>query len=501
MDYNTNLSRRMQLCICDRAAAGEMNMEYSMPDYKPEIKRLLRVSVTLMPPAAYAGAGNAELSGTARFDILYAAPDGMLYSDCVSDTYDLSVPLDKDTVVDMNDEITILPSLRPETVVCRVLAPRKLNIRLRYGAKVRAYGCHTVEEELHGMASGIQRLTGEVMSGAFARSEVHRFDLSEAIPAEGEGVRVVAADVQMCVTDVEVSGGMVGCRGSAAVKLLLCNDEGNDAPYTVTRKIPFSEKLSGEGFSDGMACVANAACEEIHTEIEDGKVLCDIVGHIEAIGGENRATAYTKDIFSTDNLSHETYQAVEYPTMMGTFGGNFTQSLYEPVEGYGISPDATVVDLTVRPQADSVAYERGKWALTGDSTVNLLLKNGDEYTTQELSMPFRYEFDGAEGEARAAIADVHMISGKARVDGGRLGLDCEMGVSLLLCGADDVQMLREATFEEPTEGYGECVVCFPREGETLWNIAKKYHVAPDALRKLNKGAEDVLSGKFLIVNE
>ncbi len=496
MDYNTT----MQLCICDRAAVGELNTEYSMPDYKPEIKRLLRVGVTLMPPAAYAGAGNAEMSGTARFDILYSAPDGMLYSDCVSETYDLSVPFDKEASVDMNDEIVILPSLRPETVVCRVLAPRKLSIRLRYGAKVRAYGRHAIEEELHGMANGIQRLTDEVMSGAFAKSEVHRFDLSEAVPAEGEGVRVVAADVQMCVTDAEVSGGMIGCRGHATVKLLLCQDE-EGTPYAVTRKIPFTENLSGEGFRDGMACVARAVCEEIRTEVEDGKVLCDIVGHIEAMGGENRATAYTKDIFSTENVSREEYQTVEYPTLIGTVGGNFTQSLYEPVESYGISPDATVIDISVRPQADAVTYERGKWALAGDSTVNLLLKNGDEYTTQELSMPFRYEFDGSEGEARAAIANVNMMSGKARVDGGRLGIDCEMGVSLMLCGADSVQMLSEATFGDPTERPCECVICFPREGESLWNVAKKYHVSPDALRKLNKGVGDILGGKFLIVNE
>ncbi len=501
MDYNTNMSRRMQLCICDRAASGELNMEYSMPDYKPEIKRLLRVGVTLMPPAAYAGAGNAEMSGTARFDILYAAPDGMLYSDSVSETYDLSVPLDKETGVDMNDEIAILPSLRPETVVCRVLAPRKLNLRLRYGAKVRAYGNQTLEEELHGMGAGIQRLAGEVMSGAFARSEVHRFDLSEAIPAEGDSVRVVASDVQMCVTDTSLSDGMIGCRGSATVKLLLCNDEENGTPYTVSRKIPFTENLSGEGFSEGMECVARAVCEEIHTEIEDGKVLCDIVGHVEAMGGENRATAYTRDIFSTESVSREEYRTVEYPTMLGTFGGNFTQSLYEPVESYGISPDATVVDLSVRPQADAVTYERGKWALTGESTVNLLLKNGDEYATEELTMPFRYEFDGTEGEARSAIASVNMLSGKARVDGGRLGLDCEMGVSILLCGADSVQMLSEATFGDPVEKPCECVITFPREGESLWNVAKKYHVSTDTLRKLNKGVGDVLMGKFLIVNE
>ncbi len=501
MENNTNFDRRMQLCVCDRTAAGEMNLEYAMPDYRPEVKRLLRVNVTILPPSIYVGTGNAELSGTARFDILYSAPDGMLYSECVSENYDLSVPFDKDVEIDFSDEVAVLPMLRPESVVCRVLGPRKMSLRLRYGARVRAYGKHTAAEMLYGDTSGVKRLTGEVMTGAFAGSEVHRFDLSETVPADGEGVRVIAADVQMCATECEVSGGTVGCRGSATVKLLLCNEEGNGEPYTVTRKVPFAETLSGDGFSDGMSCMARAYCEEIRTEVEDGKVLCDIVGHIAAIGGENRATAYTKDVFSTERSSREEYCDVEYPTMMGCFGGNFTQSMYEPVETYGISPDASVVDISVRAQGDSVTCEHGKWALTGESTVNLLLKSGGEYSTQEFSVPFRYEFDGVQGEASGVIADVRMMSGKARVDGGKLGLDCEMSVTLWLCSKDSVRMLREATFEEALCGYDECVICFPREGESLWSVAKKYHVSVETLRALNKGVGDTLGGKCLIVNE
>ncbi|MBR0443324.1 MAG: hypothetical protein IIX15_03200, partial [Clostridia bacterium] len=44
---------RLQLPICDRMVITEVSGEVSLPDYQPEIKRLLRVSATVQPPTRY----------------------------------------------------------------------------------------------------------------------------------------------------------------------------------------------------------------------------------------------------------------------------------------------------------------------------------------------------------------------------------------------------------------------------------------------------------------
>lgn len=503
MEQNINMGRRMQLPVLDRTLTGEITTEYSMPDYQPEIRRLLRVNATVMPPATYAGGGNAELSGTVRYDILYAAPDGQLYSATVSEDYGMSAPLDREA--DTVGEVVLVCDVIPDVVVSRVTAPRRLNIRTRLKARVQGFGERSVEEELRGDYDprDLQRLTGEVMCGAFARSEVERFEMNEELTvdsSEGE-LRVISASAELCIGEAIAGEGTVSCRGDAIVKLLLCADGEDGVPFTVTRKLPFMETLTAEGFRSGMGCFAHAECDELRTTVEDNRIFCDIVGSVCVFGQENRPVTYTKDLFSTALECETEYCTVEYPFALKCQNGNFTQSLYEPVEGFGIEPDAAVMDLSARAAADSLTYERGKWVLSGETKLWLLMKCGEEYATQEISLPFRYEFDGEDGQLFGTSSDIRMMSGRARIDGGRLSVDCEMAVSVRLCGIKSVEMLSAATFTEPCECYRECVVCFPSESDTLWDVAKKYHTSPEHLRKLNRTAREEGGNGYLIVNE
>ena len=503
MEQNINIGRRMQLPVLDRMLTGEIATEYSMPDYQPEIRRLLRVNATVMPPATYVGAGSAELSGTVRYDILYSAPDGQLYSTTVSEEYEMTAPLDRDAVID--GEVVLLCDISPDMVISRVTAPRRLNIRTRLKAKVQGYSERSVEEEIRGdyELGDLQRRTGEVMCGAFARSDVEKFEMSEEMSIDGGAgdVRIVSASAEMCVAEAMASEGTVSCRGDAVVKLVLCADGEESIPFVLTRKFPFMETLAAGDFRSGMSCFARAECGELRATVEENKILLDIVGQLCAFGQENRPVAYTKDIFSTARQGEVDYCTVEYPYALKCQNGNFTQSLYEPIETFGIDPDATVVDLSARAWADSLAYDRGKWALSGESKLHLLLRCSGEYATHELSIPFRYEFDGEGGQLLGSFSDVRMMSGKARIDGGRLSVDCEMAVGVRLCALKSVEMLCAASFSEPCERYSECVVCFPHATESLWDVAKKYHVSPDHLRKLNRGASEDGGNGYLIVNE
>ena len=72
------INTTMFLPICDKTVTAEAGCEFSMPDYQPEIRRLLRVNATLLPPTSYVGAGKAEFVGAVRYDMLYSAADGGL---------------------------------------------------------------------------------------------------------------------------------------------------------------------------------------------------------------------------------------------------------------------------------------------------------------------------------------------------------------------------------------------------------------------------------------
>ena len=56
----------VQVPMCDKSVIGEISGDFTLPDYQPEIKRLLRVTANILPATRYVGDRCAELSGNAR---------------------------------------------------------------------------------------------------------------------------------------------------------------------------------------------------------------------------------------------------------------------------------------------------------------------------------------------------------------------------------------------------------------------------------------------------
>ena len=501
MNYQDASSRSLLRSLCDKSLGVDVICEYPLPDYEEEIRRLLRVNVTLLPPVPYVGAGNASFSGSVRFDMLYLSPEGKLCTVRTTEGYELSAPLDKDTDVDYADEILAFCDVTPESVVSRVLAPRKLSLKCRLHAKVRAYGHSTPTETLTGDFSGggIERLAGMAEAAFFASALSEDIEISDEItPTRTGETTLVGADGGVHVLEATCEEGAVLCRGELLIKLLLCTDGGT--PYTMQARIPFSERVEGDGFRGGMSARAFGEVAELSCEIVDGVVQMNAALRLSAEAQENRPVPYTRDLYSSVHRVETTHKRLTYPHATLCKSGNFTQSRYEPLESYGIPTDAEIIDLTATACADEAICDRGKWALVGESRMSLLLLSGGEYKTVEIPLPFRYELEGECGEVECLASELHMTNGRARIDGGRLSLECEMGVSLRLCTVRELTALDEASFGEPVPECEDYVVCFPSPKDTLWDVAKRYHAPLARLRALNKLDENDTLGDYLIVN-
>lgn len=500
----------LHLPICDKVVTAEVICDYSMPDYQPEVRRLLRVRADVGTPASYVGAGRAEFAGALRFHILYAGNDGKLYSATVSDNYEMAAPLDKDADVDYSDELIASCDVSAESVTGRVTAPRKLSLRCRLRGRIRAFGRHRLCERLMGAVpeSGIERLAGESQAAVLCPRTTESFTLSDEVPAEGrEGeLRVISAEAALSVSETLPSEEGVGCRGEAHLKILACRDGADDVPFVMTRRVPFAVNLSADGYDGEVCCRAVARCDELTAEVtEDGRVLCDLSCTVTVEGQKNLPVSYTADLYATDRESGATFTEYKFPRAARCIGGNFTQSVYEPLTSFGMDGDCEAVDLCGTAAVESVVYDRGHWVITGDSRLNLLVSDGEEYAAHDIVLPFRYEADGEEGVPMLVSADVTMVSGRARIESGRLGLECEMAVSARICTEGSLVALSEARFGEAWQQPTEMVVAFPTRGETLWELAKRYHVSTSALARLNATPADptavLATGVPLVVNE
>lgn len=499
MSYQDGAPGALTVLVCDKAVGGDVSLEYVLPDYEEEIRRLLKVRVTLLPPASYVGGGNASFSGTVRFELLYVSPEGKLCTVEAQENYELSAPLDKDAGIDYADEIFACCDLQPESTVSRVLAPRKVSLKCRLRARIRAYGKRMLAERMTGDFSpeGIERLAGMASCARFAVGE-GEFDVDGETEVKASGDwYVIGGGGEVHVSEVQCGEGEALCRGELFVSALLADGEGR--PMAVQAHLPFSERIEGEGFTGGMGCHVRGAAEDLSLEPTDGKLA--IRGNVRlcVTGQGNGEVPYTKDLYSTVKQTRTQYEKITVPHAAVCRNGNFTQSLYEALADYDLPSDAEILDMWATANATDCICDRGKWALVGESCMTLLVGAGDEYKCVDIPVPFRYEFEGECGRPESYFAEVCMTGGRARIDGDRLAIECEMGVSVRVCTADEITALCEVEFGESVEACDECVVCFPGKGETLWEIAKRYHEPIAALRARNGLGDSDETAEFLVI--
>jgi hypothetical protein len=179
-----------------------------------------------------------------------------------------------------------------------------------------------------------------------------------------------------------------------------------------------------------------------------------------------------------------------------------------------MDPAARVADVTAvaTPENLTVDTAKGRCLLTGTCACHLLLLRDGEYTSADITLPFRYEFDGqtdgAVGENMDFDGHLSVVNCRARMDGERVGVDAEVAVSLRTYRPAPLTALSDVDFgEEVTRRRGEYVICFPAPTDSAWSVAKRYHAPMAALTAANNlpaaakadGEESLEGVNYLIV--
>lgn len=531
--------RTVQLPLPPRELTAEVTGDFTLPDYQPEIKRLLRIGVNLLPPNRFAGGGGTDLTGSMDYYVLYVGQDGGVYCAPLSAEYRLETKGEADGgIPPVGEPMICLCDLSSDVPVGRVLAPRRLNIRCKVKARVGAYGECPLEAGAVEGDPTVETLTAEAAVGRLYWGMGEVLPLQDDVilsPADGD-MRVVCAEGQVMVTEAAPSMGAVNCRGEVMVKLTLAPAESaaEFAMETATpraasewtvlrRKIPFSQAVETEGVTPACTATACGYCSEISVEMEDGQLHVDVGVICEARAQSNETVTYVKDLYSTRRESTCRYAVYPAEQALRAVNGNFTLSDSLPLSEAGIDPTARVVDITATaiPEGLTADPAKSRCVLTGKCRCHLILLRDGEYAIAEPELPFRYEFDDS-GLMRSAVSlekedntgaplfdgQVLVVNCRARMDGERVGIDAELAVSVRTRRPTPFTALVEAlSGEEVTRHRGEYVICFPAPTDTVWSVAKRYHAPMAALTAANNlpagirpdGAESLEGVGYLIV--
>ena len=147
---NYTFSPYVQLPVCDKGVISEISGDFTLPDYQPEIKKLLRITANVLPASRYVGDRNAEFSGNVDYYVVYAGADNQIYCAPLTTEYKVDIPLD-------NADASELMNTTGYAVICsdnvsgRVTSPRKLSIKCRLRTRARVFGDASLDDSFGGV--------------------------------------------------------------------------------------------------------------------------------------------------------------------------------------------------------------------------------------------------------------------------------------------------------------------------------------------------------------
>ncbi len=475
----------LQLPIADKTVTTELSGDFTLPDYQPEIKRLLWVSASVLPPSKYVGDRQAEFAGSIDYYVLYIGSDNSPYCAPLTAEYKVDMPFEAD--LGELRSLSATANVVPDMISGRVTAPRKISIKCRLKSRVQTFGEMPLEDGFAHGEDGLQVLRGRAETFRILRGAGELLRVSDEMLCDNHDgeVRVISAEGKVLLSEISSSQDALICRGDLYMKLLLCREE-EGVPYVAVRKTPISQTVAVEGARVGDGATAKGSVCELNVTVDEGRIGIESGIMIEAEVSHCEKVEFVRDVYSVSRKSDNEYKRVAVPSVSACFGGNFTLSDSLTLDEAGIAPAARIIDACGVAFVDEYCFENGKCALGGRAKITMLTEKDGDYSVSETELPFNYK-TGAEGAFSRAHAEAQIISVRARTDGDRVGIDAEIGFSGMASADREEKILSDAVFgDEIQRSRGEFVVCYPANDDTLWSVAKRYGAHIDSLRENNK---------------
>ncbi len=483
------------VALYERSFGSEVSGDFTLPDYYSEIRRILAVTPTVIPPAKYVGDSSAEFNGVVDYTVTYVGGDGELYSIPLSSDYSFTVPLDG-TFEGVQDTVALC-SVGIDSVNTRVSAPRRMSIRCRIRPNVRIYASCAVAVTCDSDAPSSSIYTHTVKGERL----VCESTASDIIPvstvmAASDDTRIVRAQGCVDISSTQKTDVGLICRGDVRLRLL-CLGEDSGEYSTLTGSMPFEGELELEMPTDGMNVRVSGVVSELSVNIGEQGIECSGGVILEALACGNAPLEYADDIYSTSNQCDCTVGQVNVKRHEGVALGSFTLSERIPVGETSLPEGAEIIEIIPSAAMDKCEAVDGKYVLTGSCVFTVIYTKDKELAVTDISLPQKYVSDIAADTAESVVFDCKCSVGNAkmRIDGTNLCVDAEVGISADIVAQRTVDTVERVVFGEPVcRRESELIVCYPSNDDTLWSVAKRYKVPQSSV------VGDPQKDRFIMIN-
>lgn len=489
----------------------DLEFDTPIPDYCPDIARLVKVDCTPFTEACTVEDGRVTVRGKAVYDVLYET-DYKNRLRCCSFTQDFShsLPLPRSGAT----EISSFCSVRCERIDCKLIGPRRIVIRTALGAQF------DIEGEVSVKAVAVNE-DGE----AFFRKKAVGFDgrtssyeesfrfaeqlvLSRNEKAIGE---IVCGSITLLPPQTTVLPERIEIKSTAAVRVL-CEEENNEGKYYMSAKtVPVNIEYTNPAIEDfkRLSLSIEPSDAEFIPELdqygENRVIKTSFNVRMKLKINEPKAYTVADDMFEKDYDSTLVKTSALLPHLYSENDVSFSAEAKLPPM---MPTPETLLDATARDYGSNVEKTEGGVTVSGNFIVTLTADTAEGIHSFDHSVPYSQFFPlDIPNSETATVADTYPVEVMTTLHSdGSVTAKIIAGTKIYIYCESEETFISEITKRSPrksTDDGSMLVYCYPSRQETLWDIAKLYRADPEGIAKLNaerfdEGGKPVGNGPVLI---
>lgn len=492
--------------LYDNFAEQGIDCDITLPDYCPDIMRILKCSVVNSITNSKISGDRASVDGNAKIRIVYADEKNCIY--CYEQDYPFSKYAELPSTF---DGAVLSASIKTEYANCRAVSKKRIDIHGVISIRFRILGLGQNSVITDAEGDGIQLRKKEIHTDDAVALVSKKFQLSET-ESIGDGKpeigKILYASAVPVLSETKIIKGKILLKGDVAMKVIYCAEGRENESVTVSYNLPFNEIVEAEKVADD--CMVNAVfyTDQVQAEPKtdnDGEYKylnlgCDISVLVTAY--KDVPVCVITDAYSTQNEIDAKYKTMSFTRTVQNLSDSFV--CRETLDLSSMEPKRIFAVTAAAPEA-KCCFDGDKMTLKGKIPVKFILidcEGTPVFCEREAEFDYSRSVDAESDELRCE-PQVLLSGFSCSLSGdGKAEFKAEINISAQITQTQECRTLvslRTAENSEKKKRHSSLVVCFCSGGEKVWDIARKYNTTVEEIMSENELTSDEIGEKMMLM--
>lgn len=484
--------------IFETAAEQSVELDYTLPDYFPDIFRLMRCSITPVVLASGVSGSSASFELAADICIWYCTEQSPVMQSLTqrlsySKTTELGAGCE-------NAHLSI--SAKTDYVNCRVINQRRLDIRGAVSCRIKAV-CEQRQEvvsDAFGMNIRLRKKRIPCVSARlYTQKKIILEDEVDAGISKPPALAVIRSEAAAGAPDIKTVGGKLVVKGEVMVSALYSCEDGSLEPLRFN--LPYSQIVDFDGIDEQHECIVRPEimeCGIIISSNADGEaklLKCSVSLMLCCTATKNGSVDIVTDAYSTAYpLSYATTKILPEAMPERLCASHALGAVLDARNG----EIEKICDCFCTADNISVMLCEGEGCKISGRLLFSVICRGTDGKPMLLEKSEDFDFvhkcEELSGCLRADISAEVRSCSYNMVSSGSVSVKCELLFCGYLCASQPVEAITDISVND-AEGRRSgseyaLKLYFARRGEDVWEIAKRYGTSAEAIIEENELDEE-----------